>query len=615
MIKRLRLSLSSIILLCIIVPVLIEMFFFFRILQTVDQLEKAWEDEARAVDALVLVDGIQTDCMSGAAALGMFKTLGDKHFLAEAQLAFGSMQDDARQLRELAASTKDEHAAIRAFIRAMDDIEHTVMNTGGFMSDSSFSVGSVNLIGTLHSCVTRIKVTANKTVEEQTVYRKQSHARLKQESESLRLTLQAATITNAILAALMAVGVTVMIGRKLRILQENTVKIAIGQPLNPVLKGDDELARLDGVIHNLAEELVLTRQKERAILDNTAEIICTLDEALRVADITPAIEKRLGYTPDEFRGSLFQSYVHPDDRGMAHEDLMHCKNLREEISFEVRMRDKDETYRSMEVTAQWSEKDKTIFCIARDVTARKEAERLKQEVIAMVSHDLRAPLTSLGITLEMILEGIAGTINEQGTKMVTVARQSVVSLITMINDLLDMERFEATGIQLRYEKFDVLPMIEQAVAVMEPESTSKKLKVTVSCDEFSIDADNERLNRVVTNLLGNAIKFSPADSALFVDCHNESDGAGGMQMRFEIRDEGPGIEEDKLSLVFEKFRQAGTRSAGEKAGSGLGLAICKSIIEAHGGRIGVRSTLGKGSTFWFIVPLSPAPLVKAAPGR
>ncbi len=129
------------------------------------------------------------------------------------------------------------------------------------------------------------------------------------------------------------------------------------------------------------------------------------------------------------------------------------------------------------------------------------------------------------------------------------------------------------------------------------------------CEDVDLIVDKERLKRVLQNLINNAIKFSPDDKEIKITCKSGGNGTGGSantdEAVFRVADHGPGIPEEKRESVFEKFSQVGTGSEGERKGSGLGLAICKTIVEAHGGRIGIDENEGGGSVFWFTVPKKP----------
>ena len=264
-----------------------------------------------------------------------------------------------------------------------------------------------------------------------------------------------------------------------------------------------------------------------------------------------------------------------------------------------------------EWTAKWADSSKSIFCVVHDITERKEAERLKQEVIAMVSHDLRAPLTSLGVILDMMLEGVVGDLNERGNRLVGLAQQSVSSLITMINDLLDVERYESGGLTLNYEDAELVDLINNAIYMVKPEADSKDVLIRTKFENKDLRVDPGRLNRVLVNLISNAVKFSPEASDILISCSLENEGSDSASLEFKIVDRGPGIPPGKINLVFEKFKQVGRGDEGEKKGSGLGLAICKAIVEAHGGEIGVDSKPEEGSTFWFRIP--QAPIVEPQP--
>ena len=138
--------------------------------------------------------------------------------------------------------------------------------------------------------------------------------------------------------------------------------------------------------------------------------------------------------------------------------------------------------------------------------------------------------------------------------------------------------------------------------MVKPEAQKKNLNLKTNFDETVFQADKERIKRVLVNLIANAIKFSPESKSITISAKQFSAGTTNETIKFEIIDEGPGIPEDKIDLVFEKFKQVGTGSEGEKRGSGLGLAICRALVEAHRGKIGVTSKEGKGSIFWFDLP-------------
>ena len=438
------------------------------------------------------------------------------------------------------------------------------------------------------------------------------HSRL--QAKQQELSSQRDTLWNSVIGLLVAAMITpifaavysfIYAGRlanRMNALRESVVTISLGERIQEHIQGTDEFSELHRSILDLSVVMDKARQKERAMIDNAAEIICSLDEQLKVSEVNPAVEVRLGYDQQELIGMNIQSLVHPDDREATYEELEAVKTKDTGHKFEARLRTRDGQYIFTDWSTNWSPDDASILCVIHDISDRKRAEKLKQDVIAMVSHDLRAPLTSIAMVLDMVMEGAAGELNDRGSRLVSRAQLSVSSLISMIKDLLDIERYEAGGLQLNLEQASAKEVVLRSIDMVKPEADRKSIMIDISCDETLIVCDPERVTRVLVNLINNAIKFSKNGKVIYVTGkvlkHRNQPG----EVEFQIIDEGPGIPEDKIETIFDKFTQVGTGSEGERAGSGLGLAICKALVEAHRGKIGVKSVLGEGTTFWLKLP-------------
>ncbi len=583
----------------ITVPLLVESVFFAVLLQQFQDLQQELKKEARAVDTLVLVNRIFVGAMSGAGNLFSSSAFRQPKLYEQAMKDFDEVGARITELKELAPTDGD--SATEGFVAVIEQAKKMFEETTMDAHEDEFKVENFKMAGKAKSFLKRLQVSGVRVIDEKAQYREEVRAKTQEIRAKIETIIQAGIAINFVLAIIAIILFGMTLGRRFNVLFDNTIRVAANQPLNEPLKGGDELSKLDQIIHKMDEELLVTRQRERAIIDNTAEIICSLDQACRIVEVNSAVLNRLGYHEEDFRGSNFQSHVVSEQRQAAYDSLQRSKTTKKEHSFETQLVTKDGGIRDVEVTARWSQHDQGIFCILRDITLRKESERLKAEVIAMVSHDLRAPLTSIGMSLDMIVDGIFGAINERGMKVASAAQQSVTSLIAMINDLLDVERAESTGIQLYYEEADSAQVVARALEVVKPEADSKTILLREASMSTHCKIDVERINRVLVNLLNNAIKFSPSNSTITASCK-----VLGNTLEFSVSDQGAGIPADKIDSVFEKFRQVGTGSEGEKRGSGLGLAICKTMVEAHGGKIGVKSVLGKGSTFWFTVPITPA---------
>jgi len=227
----------------------------------------------------------------------------------------------------------------------------------------------------------------------------------------------------------------------------------------------------------------------------------------------------------------------------------------------------------------------------------RETERAKQEFVSMVSHDLRSPLTSIKGLLGLLKRGTYGVLNEQGNSRVNGAEKSVLRLISLINDLLDVDKLESGKFELFKEPVDTDLLAEKAIDSVSSLSETSGIPIRNRVAKESIRVDGDRVVQVLVNLLSNAIKFSEPGSEVLLEMNRKADS-----VEFAVVDHGRGIPEDKLASVFDRFRQLEKSDATTKGGSGLGLAICKALVEAHGGRIGVESKPGKGSRFYFNLP-------------
>ena len=243
----------------------------------------------------------------------------------------------------------------------------------------------------------------------------------------------------------------------------------------------------------------------------------------------------------------------------------------------------------------------SVFSLALDVTHRHQVEKMKDEFIAVVSHELRTPLTSIYGSLKLLDSGLLVQEPEKEKRLLTIAVDSTDRLMRLVNDILDIERIESGTVQMVKAVYEVSELMAKVVNEIEPLADSAGIKLSVSDVGGNVWVDVDRMIQTFTNLIGNAIKFSPRGSTIWFTATKQ---AG--QMLFQVRDRGRGIPPDKLAIIFERFQQVDASDARSGEGTGLGLAICRSIVEQHGGHIWVESVLGEGSTFSCILARSPA---------
>lgn len=230
-------------------------------------------------------------------------------------------------------------------------------------------------------------------------------------------------------------------------------------------------------------------------------------------------------------------------------------------------------------------------------TSLDEAARHKQELVQMVSHDLRTPLTSVQMSLSSLADGIYGEISTPALKQIRISEFNITRLIHMIRDLLDIERLEAGKLEMDISSVSLEEVIHQSVSAVEAYAERTEITIEHPQTKAKIEADSERLIQVLINLLSNAIKFSPKKSTITIEVNESPEWT-----EIRIADRGRGIPPEFLTSVFDRFQQVSVSDAKKQHGSGLGLAIAKAIVEAHNGTIGVESKMGEGSTFWLRIP-------------
>lgn len=239
--------------------------------------------------------------------------------------------------------------------------------------------------------------------------------------------------------------------------------------------------------------------------------------------------------------------------------------------------------------------------LRRNLKQLQELEALRDSLTHMIVHDLRTPLTSLLSGLQTIER--LGALNESQAECLGIAVQGGWTLLRMINDLLDISKMEAGSLTLECADVSAERVAVEALQQVAPLAAEKKIALAkkLAPELPPVYADEEKLVRTLVNLLGNAIKFTPAGGRVTISVRpSEHEKA----LLFCVTDTGEGIPAEAFERVFEKFGQVESREAGQKMSTGLGLTFCKMATEAHGGHIWVESELGKGSTFSFVIPLS-----------
>lgn len=436
---------------------------------------------------------------------------------------------------------------------------------------------------------------------------------LQQYSETIRLALYASIVLSLLTAFGLAYAFRKGTQARLQVIMANTQKLAAGKPPGQRLKGNDELAQIDDLYHKMHDALTILRRRERAVVENVADVVLSVDASLRICDINKAAYKSWGYEEDSLVAVRLADLISENEREAVLAQMQEAARSRkrgEELRFECSIKKEDGTTADTEWSVTWSQEEESFYCVIHDISERKTLERMKAEFVAMVSHEIRTPLASMQMTHSLLKEELAEHLDEFMNKSLDSALDNTNRLMALVNNLLDLDKLESGFINFIAEDISAAETVEKSIGAVESILKSKSITVERNINPaIKVHADSERLVQVLINLIANAGKYSPQGSTIKIAVKLET-GKNSQQnqnlVRFSVSDMGRGIPQDKLATVFERFSQVEAADEKVHKGSGLGLAICRAIIERHQGKIGVESNDSsgklKGTTFWFTIP-------------
>ncbi len=419
-------------------------------------------------------------------------------------------------------------------------------------------------------------------------------------------------VANILLTLVFGFILTRSIVSRLNIMNDNSYRLASNKALNQLVSGGDEIAKLDRVFHRMANQLREAVSKERVILENASDCICSFDSRLKFVSANPACEELFGLTADEMIYTNFFDYVDQVSKDEARAYLDRVKDGVNEKALTLTINRSDGEQREVLWSAQWAQqegtddrvkgdrsKDGVLISIFHDVTDERAAERLKQEVVAMVTHDLRTPLTTVQNYLQFLGDGIYGDVSEKAAKYLPGALRSSERMMRLIGDLLDIEKVKSGMMEMNRERISLQKVFESTVEQSAGYAHELGVSLRFEATNTMVNADEQMLLRILANLVSNAIKFSPKGGTvkLSVKSNNEV-------VTVTVEDQGVGLPPDMLDSVFDRFQQAPNQTSRTRGGSGLGLAICKALVELHGGKIWAESQLNQGTQFRFELPQS-----------
>jgi PAS domain S-box-containing protein len=392
-----------------------------------------------------------------------------------------------------------------------------------------------------------------------------------------------------------------------------------GEPRHFLLMVEDisERKASEAALEKSRRDLQAALDANQLVMDNSQDVICTIDEQGCFLSVNAACEELWGYEAVELIGRRYIDFVFPDDRPMtdaAAKGMLETGKVTDFVNRYVR---KDGTLVDVLWSVTWSAKDRIMFCVAHDVTdrariekalreAKEEADRAnhaKSDFLSRMSHELRTPLNSI-LGFGQLLDRQSPT--ETQRPRIRYILSAGRHLLNLINEVLDISRIEAGTLQLSVEPVCLEEAIGEALDLMRPLAAERTIVLASNCSAETatyVLADRQRLKQVLLNLLSNAVKYTAVKGCVTVSF---ADSAQDLT-RISVRDTGAGIPVDKLARLFTPFDRLGAEQSSVE-GTGLGLALCQRLVHAMNGSIGVNSTLGHGSTFWLDLPHAISPL-------
>ncbi|MBI3620763.1 MAG: PAS domain-containing protein [Nitrospirae bacterium] len=369
-----------------------------------------------------------------------------------------------------------------------------------------------------------------------------------------------------------------------------------------------ETAELGQALNQMAEQLQATladistdRARLQAVLASMVEGVLVLDRRGRVLLINDALRRMLpGADPSAIGRPFIEVIRHHPLNEFVRSVLEGGEGRRQEVAL---LTPEERIFLlQASVAKPEGERGVAVVLVFHDITELKRLERIRKDFVANASHELKTPLTSIAGYVEALIDGAK---DDPATcaQFLGIIRKHTENLKAILSDLLQLSTIESGVYRWKRQEVAVADLVERAARVLRPVAERRRQTLTVRPCEASltIHGDLDRLTEALINLLDNAVKYTPEGGAVTIETTAVPDG-----VRITVADTGIGIPPKELSRIFERFYRVDRARSREQGGTGLGLSIVKHIVEAHGGRITVDSTVGRGSTFTLLLPAQPA---------
>jgi len=402
---------------------------------------------------------------------------------------------------------------------------------------------------------------------------------------------------NILVVAFLASRFSKTIADRFVTLTDNVERFRRQEKLHYLQEGDDELAALDQSFHEMAAALSESIARERDLIESAASIICSIDGELIIQSINPAAQKLLGFKIPQLVGNSVLHLLAAQAQELLLETLYQVRYSASESVIELQMRTAGGAFIESFWMIKWSKDKSTWICLIQDISERKLAENMRQQIVNMVSHDIRSPLSTINLIFASLQTGGYGQLSPKAIELTQSGERACARLLTLTGDLLALDRLESGMLTLDYGEIMIDELFANVVSIMAAVAEKEKVLIKHQKSGLVVIADRERLGQILINLLANAIKFSHPQGSVYLNA-----SVVGANIEIVVKDHGIGIEAHNLPFIFDRYRQVHSAETSGKGGSGLGLAIAKALTELHGGTISCTSEHGKGTCFYVLIP-------------
>ncbi|MFT5698935.1 MAG: two-component system phosphate regulon sensor histidine kinase PhoR [Desulforhopalus sp.] len=355
---------------------------------------------------------------------------------------------------------------------------------------------------------------------------------------------------------------------------------------------------------NALQDIAESKSRLRVMVNRLAEGVITTDSNKLIVQANRAFLHMMGYHGEDVIGRSVSSVIESKELLNAiDETLAMTPATFAELTSELTIQgDNGEKFYSSRCSPFRSKSGNNLgtITVLHDITALKKVDQMKSDFVSMVSHEIRSPMNSLLMQLKIIMDGLAGDVTDKQREILERASGKILNLNNLVSELLDLSRIESGLIAHEKEMVDLTQLLRDQQIFHAPyaDKNNISIELALSDDLPPILANQQNIEEIFSNLITNAIKYSPADTAVTISTERENE-----YLKIKVKDNGFGMEKEDLKNIFTRFYRVKNATTREIYGTGLGLAIVKSIVESHHGSITVESEIGKGSTFTILLPL------------